>query len=361
MDNQPPRLFLIWSKSSGHYTSLRSLLDEQGWTVLIIQELASLSKLVGSKENLVCLAILSPSAGLSGRELEHVQEFISQGNLGFIASSAIEDGESLSPSAVINEFSSAFGVIFNEDCVIRPNLYKLYHPQEAMIEDFVANRGLNEVLKRHISQRPSDDSLSKAPDGPIKFGPRILYPSGCTMRVDIKLSTIIMTSSKWALPSGQPIGAIYRNDSSQSRLVMLGSALLMSDQYLDKEDNRCLVNSLLEFLTNKSFPINISDARTIEIAGNNLTADMERLIEEPIGCLRHLDPLPENKAELIDARLFSLDNSQLPNLMKAYRDLGLAYEPLTLMRPVLSWRRNDESNGSDQLKFLLKRIPRTKD
>jgi intraflagellar transport protein 52 len=354
MDNQPARLFLIWSKSRGCYTSFRSLLEKDDWTVLIIQDLSNLSTFSSTNaKNIVCLAILNPDGSLSGDDIVNVHEFIWKGYSVILALSATSEEDGLiSRSVSINELSSAYGVKFNDDQVIRPNLYKFYHPQEAMIEDFVANRGLDVILRKHISQKPSDDSLLNASDGPIKFGPKIIYPNGCTMQVDIKSSTIMMTTSKGAIPSGQPIGAFHRNERSQARVVMLGSASLMDDNYIDKEDNRPLVSCIMEFLTDENFPINISDARTIEIAENNLTADMKKLVENPIGCLRELEHLPENKSDLIDTKLFSIDNSQLPNVLKAYKDLGIAYEGLRLMKPTFHWKL-DQGDGT-RIKFLLK-------
>lgn len=184
-----------------------------------------------------------------------------------------------------------------------------------------------------------------------------MYPRGCTMKILSRSATVMMTSSKWALPSCQPICAFYRDDKNSARLIALGSASLLSDKFIDKEDNRSLIFSLLEFITKDDFKINVSDARTLEIAENNMTADMDKLIDTPISCFQSLEPLPENRLSLIDKSLFNIDNSKLPTLLRAYKELNVAGKPLTLMRPKsISWLRDiSKKHQARQYKFILRR------
>lgn len=327
------KVFIFWFKFSGQYDSLKSLLIEDGWQILVASSSLSLAEFSGGQGKLACLAILNPfNYVFSPMEVRHIYKFLACGNSLIIAGGDNESGLNKTNS---NQILSPFGIKFNHDCVIRPNPYELYHPKDAQLEDFIANRGLADTLKKYTTARPSEDSLLKVQDGPVSSGPRIIYSQGCTLTVNTKLSTIMMTSSRWAIPSGLAICAFHRDDEKSSRLIALGSASLMSDSYIDAEDNKSLVRTLLEFITYKNFPINISDAKTIEIPTNNTTADVSRLIDTPISCLQESEPLPDDKSSLVDRKLFNLDNSMLPKITRAFHDLDVPHERLTLIKPKL--------------------------
>ena len=333
--------------------SLKNLLTSDGWQVSAVANGASLDSYQSDSNKLICLSLLDPNIqALTLDDVELIKTFISKGNSLIIAAGERDD-ESRG-FGVINQLAREYGVQFNRDCVIRPNPSELYHPKEALLEDFIANRGLIDVMRKFIKTpiTLNQSALTRIENGSINHSPRIIYPMGCTLKVDPKVAPIMMTSSKWALPSRQAICAFYRDN--ETRLIAIGSTSLLNDVFIDKEDNRSLVRTLLEFIENRKFPINISDAKTIDMPDNNMTPDISRLADMPIYCLMQSEPLPADKSTLVDRQLFNIDNSKLPSVMKAYEDLSVPREPLTLIKPDLvmpSFEFEPASHG-----FLLRRL-----
>lgn len=288
---------------------------------------SNLGEFSGDPYRPVCLAIFDNQNHIfTPVEVSQINDFVERGNSLLVCG---DGAESRSKNTNINQLLRRYGVMFNQDCVLRPNCYKLYHPKEAQLEDFIVNRGLDDVMRKFISKSaPSEDTLFKNHDGP-----RMIYSRGCTLTVNNKISTIMMTSSKWALPSSHAICAFHRAHDSNQRVVAIGSSEFINDTFINVENNRSVLSALLEFMVDKDFPINISDAKTVEIPENNITPDINRLIDMPIPYLRESDPLPEDKSELLNRKLFSLDSSMLVNLSRAFKELDVPYTRLTLIKP----------------------------
>lgn len=340
LDYTMSKVFLLWSREPESYSLLQNVLTNEGWQVVLASEDETLGRYVDDDDRLICLGLFSASSLPSDQAF---LKFCSSGNSAIIAA----EGEGHDVRRLSN-LASKFGVEFHEDCVIRPNPYKHYHPKDALLEDFIANRGLDEPLRKHIRLRhdtePSDDddqaSRAKLLLG-IESGPRIVYARGCTLKlhanIHARTTTVMLTSSKWTVPNRQAICAFYRESNSNCRVIMLGSSQMMSDAYLRSEDNESLLKSLLDFIVDKSFFINISDARTIEIPEPVYGPDIERLVDTPIPCLQKPEALPDEldlqTTSLLDRRLFSVDSSLVPVIGRAYQDLMVPHEPLTLIKP----------------------------
>lgn len=328
------KLLLVLYNEQTSYKSLENLLNEDKWRVIFLRvlDIKLLSDLTTIENNskIICLAILNPiNYKISGQELKCIKDFSQAGHSLIVAGGS---NDSKSNKTNFNSILKRFGVRFNDDCVIRPNPFKQYHPKEAPLEDFVANRGLGDSIQKYVENCGTDSSKAFDPDS---VRPRILYANGCTINVSTKASTIMMTSSKWALPTQQAICTFYKDSPNDCRVVVFGSASLMSDNYINKEDNKALIKALFEFIVHKEFVINISDARTIEIPKSLYTPDITELIDIPISCLQESQHLPEDKTNLIDKKLFKIDNSKVPDIVRAFQDLNVSKKPLTLIKPNL--------------------------
>lgn len=326
------KLLLVLSNEQSDFRSLEDQLSKDKWRVIFLKvvdtKLLSDLRYSAKDGKLICLAILNPiNYKFSPQELKCIGEFCESGNSLIIAGGGNEEGGNRTN---FNSILKRFGVKFNQDCVIRPNPFKQYHPKEVPLEDFIANRGLSDSIKKYIDNFDTDDLKGLDIDN---VGPRILYANGCTIEVYDKRSTIMMTSSKWALPNEQAICTFYKNITNNCRVIVLGSASSMSDNYINKENNKALVKALFEFITNKDFIINISDARTIEIPKSSYTPDINELIDVPISCLQESQHLPKDKMSLVDKNLFKIDSSKVPDIVRAYRDLNVSNKPLTLIKP----------------------------
>lgn len=354
------KLFIFWAspEETNNYSDLKSMLAHNNWQVTSTTDSSALERFSGEKNgSTLCLvAILhSISCQLKPTELEHLNRFVAEGNHLLIASG---DNEQTPNGSHLNQIAAKFGVEFNADCVIRPNPYKHYHPKEAHLEDFIVNKGFADELDKFIQsngrvRKKNSQSGSDHRNG----GAKILYPFGCTLRqLDKMSSTIMLTSSKWALPNQQAICTFHRDLSNDSRMVAFGSAALMSDPYLNEEDNRSLVTVMLEFIVSKEFPINMSDARTIEIPKPSVAPDANHLIEVPIPCLQEPEELPRDKFSLIDRRLFSLSLSIVPTISRAFEELNVERETLSLIKPNFECKPLELEPATHG--FLLRRLRR---
>lgn len=355
MSSSSRKLFLVWPKPGDSYNRLYSYLAEvEGCKVNLVDNIDTLQGINGASSkhfDVICLAILNPSDKYFTRSnLNALNTFLDAGNKLLLATCARDEsnnkfgdghGDSDRSSAItnLNAFvSSRCGIRFNNNCVIRPNPYELYHPKEAKLEHFVTNRGLNDVLKRYLIDVPRR-SMGLFDDKPSSE-PKIIYANGCTIRVlDRRKATVMMTSSQWTIPSQQSICTFHTGSNSdqghESRVVAIGSSAMLTDAYIDREDNRAIVRSLMAFLFDKNFPINISDAKTVEIpeASASSLPDFQRLMDVPVPCLQTTEELPEDKRTLIDQRLFAIDTGELPKVLRAYERLNVPQGPLTLIEP----------------------------
>lgn len=336
MESRQEKLFLLLTRRVDQFLNLRKLLSDGGWRVKLVDDVRSLDGLVeqGASDRQLCLAILETlDRVFSRQEIILIRDFATKFGSLLVAGSEIGDKDTWGN---LNKIISQFGVKFNSDCVVRPNLYKHFHPKDALLEDFVVNRGFDDVLRKHLTRgatASAQETFLKSKG--IGSGPRIIYARGCTLSVS-KKSAIAMTSSRWVLPGNQAICSLYRGSENKLKVVAIGSSSLFSDRFIDEEDNRALVKTILEFIEDRNFPINLSDAKTIEIPECNMTPDIKSLAELPIYSFRKPEELPEDKSSLINRKLFKIDNSMLPKLLEAYRKLNVSRGPLTLIKPEIS-------------------------
>lgn len=341
MSSSRRKLFLIWPKPTDRYDRLCSLLAKDGWEVNNLDNINNLLSIHhASQENdVICLAVLNPCIKYFNRSDVNVLHrfYESGGKLLLAASGRDENAATDTPIAIANlnaVVTTRYSIQFKDDCIIRPNPYKLYHPKEAKLENFITNRGLSDALKRYAKSR--DIRTTDLFNEPIEA--KLIYPHGCSIKVlDRRKSTVMMTSSHWTIPSQQAICTFHSlsTDKRRSRLVAIGSSALFSDAYITHEDNEAVVRCLFDFLSDQNFSINISDARTVEIPDIPISSlpDFQRLIDVPVPCLQTTEEIPEDKSSLIERKLFSIDTSDLPKVLKAYQHLDVPPGPLTLIKP----------------------------
>lgn len=337
------------------YERFDRALVEVGWQVQTIFSVRLLSDFYNESngnKRLVCLAILNPKDFYFNQDdLRCIERFSSAGHALIVGSGSYED---TSKRANLNAIVSKYGIKFRKNSVIRPNRFEHYHPKEAMIQGFIANRGLRDSLKRVSDQTSNHGDEAGNARG---TGERIIYPYGCSIKVDNKSSVVMMTSSKWTIPMEQPICTFYRDPSNNIdgfKLIAIGSASIFEDTYINKECNLSLLKSFSDFILNANgFVINISDAKTIEIPTVNYSPDIDRLISIPVPYIQQTEPLPEDKSSLIDQKTFNLDNSKLPLLIEAFRELDITKEPLTLIKP--NFERHQLSLEPAVHGFLIRR------
>lgn len=351
------KIFIIYSQladSSLSFGSFEALLEADNWQVEFLSSIGAdilLSRVDERVNQVKCLAVLGQPKFSSRQELSVILEFSRQGGSLLLASSSTDELAGARRSDALNHLAAPFGVHFNRDSIIRPNLYRHFHPKEAMLEDFIANRGLADSMRKYRTTRDSIGTTTAIENilrtakhedqSPEEELMRIIYPYGCSLRVNKKEATVMMVSSKWALPSGRPICAFHtpaptgETPRRVGRVVALGSAALVSDRFLDEEDNRPLARAIIDYLgLDKSFQINSSDARTANTGDEKpVEPAIDRLVDLPVSCLQECEPLPDHRASLLDRRLFKISGNMIPFIVRAYTDLNVEPGPLTVVKP----------------------------
>ena len=74
------------------------------------------------------------------------------------------------------------------------------------------------------------------------------------------------------MPLNRPIGAVCQISKSSGKLMCIGSAQMFSDQYIDKEENGKLFDTLIEYLTSDKIVLNPIDANEPDVDVFNLAS-----------------------------------------------------------------------------------------
>ena len=83
------------------------------------------------------------------------------------------------------------------------------------------------------------------------------------------------------MPKDRPVLALYQHPTGGGKLAVLGSAALMSDQFIDKEDNSKVKDVILSFLTSDDVKLNKIDAEDPEVADYTMIPDTSRMANIP--------------------------------------------------------------------------------
>uniref|UniRef100_T1JK26 ABC-type uncharacterized transport system domain-containing protein n=1 Tax=Strigamia maritima TaxID=126957 RepID=T1JK26_STRMM len=225
----------------------------------------------------------------------------------------------------INFFLEEFGIMVNTDSVIRSTFYKYFHPKECLVSDGVLNRSISKAAGKSIPGLQNDEGNdSKA----LSF----LYPFGATLNV-AKPAIAVLSTGSIAVPRDRPVCAFYTNTKSGGKLAVLGSGLIFSDLYIDKEENNKIRDVLFQFLTGTDLKLNEIDADSPEITDYRTTPDIAKLAENVRVCLQESDEIPTDYTKLFDSKLFQVDMKVVPNAIKAFEQLSIKHEPLRLITP----------------------------
>ncbi|KHJ45062.1 hypothetical protein D918_04873 [Trichuris suis] len=196
---------------------------------------------------------------------------------------------------------------------------------EASVIDGVGASALAAVAGRS----PSDDEItcSKA----LKF----VYPYGCTLSLTKGACAQLLSSGSMCYPFNQSLCALFHSKSSGGRVLVIGSNLIFSDAFLDKEDNNLLLDALLTCivdLDSRFDDVKLTDSEPMEY---HVTPDSVAGSNEVKCCLQEAEtkPLSEDIEHIFDSTLHSIDHRLWPDVIRAYEQLGIPHEPLTLIEP----------------------------
>ncbi|XP_008272679.2 intraflagellar transport protein 52 homolog isoform X2 [Oryctolagus cuniculus] len=284
----------VFTTTSGYKSMQKKL--RSNWKIQSLKDEITSEKLSGVKLWITA----GPREKFTAAEFEVLKKFLDGG--GDILVMLGEGGESRFDTN-INFLLEEYGIMVNNDAVVRNVYYKYFHPKEALVSNGVLNRALTFV-----------------------------YPFGATLSV-MKPAVAVLSTGSVCFPLNRPILAFYHSKNQGGKLAVLGSCHMFSDQYLDKEENSKIMDVVFQWLTTEDIHLNQIDAEDPEISDYMMLPDTATLSERLRVCLQEGDENPRDFTTLFDLSIYQLDTASLPKVIKAHEQLNVKHEPLQLIQP----------------------------
>ncbi|XP_043198177.1 intraflagellar transport protein 52 homolog isoform X2 [Amphibalanus amphitrite] len=303
--------------STGFKTLSRKL--KGNWKITSNSEFLSTDVLSDAR----VLVLPGPTERFTADEIETLKKFVASG--GSLLVMLGEGGEKRSKTN-INYLLEEYGMSINSDAVVRSQYYKYFHPKECYISNGILNRALSQMAGKSIPGMGMDD------DGNNTQALVYVYPFGASVNV-VKPAVPLLSTGSVAFPGNRPICGLYQNDAG-GKIVSLGSVAMLSDQYIDKEENSKIKDVLFDLLTRtEPVQLNSIDAGNPEISDYNQVPSTGKLAERPRVCLQESDSVPADYTKLFDTHVFSINTRLVPQAIESYDNLGVKHEPLKLITP----------------------------
>ncbi|KAM4692645.1 intraflagellar transport protein 52 homolog [Rhinophrynus dorsalis] len=308
----------IFTTNSG-YKSLQKRL-RSNWKIQSLKDEITTERLTGVK----LWVTAGPREKFTAAEFEVLKQFLEGG--GDILVMLGEGGESRHDTN-INFLLEEYGIMVNNDSVVRNVYYKYFHPKEALISNGVLNREISKAAGKDMSTVLDDDN-----GGNNARALTYVYPFGATLNV-MKPAVAVLSTGSVCFPLNRPILAFYHSKMQGGKLAVLGSCHMFSDHYLDKEENAKILDVLMQWLTTNDITLNQIDAEDPEISDYTMLPDTAKLSQRLRVCLQEGDENPRDFTTLFDMSIYQLDTSSLSKVIKAYEQLNVKHETLQLIQP----------------------------
>ncbi|GAB1601950.1 intraflagellar transport protein 52 homolog [Argonauta hians] len=309
----------LFSLGRGFKTLSRKLRAD--WRFQNNKDTISDEKLAGAR----VFVLAAPREKFTQEEFNTMKRYISKGGNVFVMLG--EGGEERYENN-INFLLEEYGIMVNNDSVVRTSYHKYFHPKEALVQNGILNRAISQAAGKLSSSGLMSDSDNGNNSQALSF----LYPYGATLNV-IAPAVSILSSGTVSFPLNRPVCALYSCVQSKGKLAVLGSVHMFNDNYIEKEENLKILEVLLSFLTTNNIKLNQIDADDPDISDYNVLPQMSTLSEELKTCLQETDDIPRDIASLFDNTLYKLDTSLIPTAIRAYNELHVKHDTLALITP----------------------------
>ncbi|GAV03619.1 hypothetical protein RvY_14015 [Ramazzottius varieornatus] len=215
-------------------------------------------------------------------------------------------------TANLNVFLEEYGMSINSEAVIKRSFNPKYLiPKEALITDAY-------LQKMTIN----NDKASAEQEA-------ILFPFGATLKVG-KPAIPLLTTGANCLPAHKAICALYSTPTS-GRILLLTSAHVFHDNFIEKEQNLTLVERLFGLVFAENLPRVLPDEGDLQEWQPYL--DIAELANRVAPVADISFELPSDLRKVYDSSFDISDLAKIGKVVLAYRQLGLAREPLSLVAP----------------------------
>ncbi|XP_049725121.1 intraflagellar transport protein 52 homolog isoform X3 [Elephas maximus indicus] len=240
----------IFTTNNG-YKSMQKRL-RSNWKIQSLKDEITSEKLNGVKLWITA----GPREKFTAAEFEVLKKYLDSG--GDILVMLGEGGESRFDTN-INFLLEEYGIMVNNDAVVRNVYYKYFHPKEALVSNGVLNREISRAAGKAVPGIIDEESSGNNAQA-LTF----VYPFGATLSV-MKPAVAVLSTGSVCFPLNRPILAFYHSKNQGGKLAVLGSCHMFSDQYLDKEENSKIMDVVFQWLTTGDIHLNQIDAEDPEV------------------------------------------------------------------------------------------------
>ncbi|KAL0978670.1 hypothetical protein UPYG_G00173720 [Umbra pygmaea] len=300
------------------YKSLQKRLRAQ-WKIQSMKEELTLEKLNGVKLWITA----GPREKFTAAELEVLKQYLDGGGDVLVM---LGEGGEMKYDTNINFLLEEFGIMVNNDAVVRNVYYKYFHPKEALVSNGVLNREISRAAGKGMTGVSEDENSGNNAQA-LTF----VYPYGATLSV-IKPAVAVLSTGSVCFPLNRPVLAFYKVKEA-GKLAVMGSCHMFSDQYLDKEENSKIMDVVFQWLMSDNINLNQIDAEDPEITDYTMLPDTGCLSERLRVCLQEGEENPKDFTLLFDMSLLQLSTNTLPQVISSYKQLNVKHEPLQLITP----------------------------
>ncbi|XP_022600947.1 intraflagellar transport protein 52 homolog isoform X2 [Seriola dumerili] len=272
------------------YKSMQKRLRAQ-WKIQSMKEELSVEKL----KNVKLWITAGPREKFTASELEVLKHYLDGGGNVLVM---LGEGGEIKYDTNINFLLEEFGIMVNNDAVVRNVYYKYFHPKEALVSNGVLNREISRAAGKVVTGMIEDENVGNNAQA-LTF----VYPYGATLSV-MKPAVAVLSTGSVCFPLNRPVLAFYQGK-----------------------------DVVLQWLMTDNIQLNQIDAEDPEITDYTMLPDTGCLSEQLRVCLQEGDENPRDFTSLFDMSLFNLSTDTLPQVISAYKQLNVKDEPLQLITP----------------------------
>ena len=263
------------------------------------------------------------------QELDILRQFLEEGGSMLIFQG---EGGDEKYNTNLNDFLKDYGITFHGDSVVRTSYYKYPHPKECFIDTMKVHpeflRSIKNVNKQKKIDLLDNDDDDTGDDALLK----IIYPFGQSLDTKENVS-VIFNSGIIAYPLNRPLCTVTTSKSGKGKLCVIGSLRFIDNDYIDKEENRKVMEGLIKWLLGLINPQITIPSKVVDINEYTYIPNIISLSDKVKSCLEEAKEPPRNFNDLFDMNMFKIDNNLVPEAIELYDKLNVKHETLSIIPP----------------------------
>ena len=268
-------------------------------------------------------------SSFSPEELGIVKQYLEEGGSLLVMQG---EGGDAKYNTNLNELIKEYGITFHGDSVVRTSYFKYPHPKECFIDTLKIHPNFLRTIKNVNKQKKIDLMDNDDDDGTDDALLKIIYPFGQSLDTAENVS-VLFNSGIIAYPLNRPLCAVTTSKSKKGKLAVLGSLRFIENEYIDKEENRKVMEGLVKWLLGLINPEITTPSKIVEISEYTYIPNIISLSDKVKSCLEEAKEPPRNFNDLFDMNLFKIDNNLVPEAIELYDKLNVKHETLSIIPP----------------------------